>query len=592
MLEGAGGQATDFELAVEADRIIMRLVFLVTVARLWKLTATASAGSADPQQNEVLAGWLGQVCRWRRQFAELLAAVQHYRIPPPRGTHESLVEYDRRRAVKELLLERTSSAAVETVDAGLLLRARIGCREPACEADAWEHPAGQVLGALIRGEPASLRAAWPDLLGALVREPLLYLPTARGGNPQRIAASRALQQVLRRLLVCLPRLGLLTEAHQLLGTIQDMERNHPVGPGAITEFDRLFEIGCKGIFQCLVVSSEQWRSGKSSRKSGAAADRLLIECLERAGEKLLRRWLGHSRHVRISVLEALSDRGRWQGVKLFIQRYGQDLFTQKFMIFANLRAILHQGVDDWLRSVEEDDEEHFHLLDDLDRGIPRHHAVQCLELILEAVVENYGEYVDYNSTTTQSDRGEMLYTLLDFLRLEASYDRVAWNVRPVVLAHEVLVRSGRNEAAEQWRRMVAERAAPWADEHLQRLEKLISKYGMRLPSICDRLGERFVRPLAVDRLCSLVLPSVDEVRRGAPPKSFETLQREIEPFTREPSGVGFDVPPWLEALENEVQRLRSSSLDEDDLNDPIPHLAQVRLSHEDAQGQIDDWEDE
>ena len=66
-------------------------------------------------------------------------------------------------------------------------------------------------------------------------------------------------------------------------------------------------------------------------------------------------------------------------------------------------------------------------------------------MAIEAVVENYGEYVDYNSTTTQSDRGDMLYTLLDFLRLRASYDRVAWNLRPVVLAHEVLVRCGRDD---------------------------------------------------------------------------------------------------------------------------------------------------
>ena len=60
-------------------------------------------------------------------------------------------------------------------------------------------------------------------------------------------------------------------------------------------------------------------------------------------------------------------------------------------------------------------------------------------MTIEAVVENYAEYVDYNSTTTQSDRGEMLYTLLDFLRLRTSYDLVAWKLQPVVLAHDVLV---------------------------------------------------------------------------------------------------------------------------------------------------------
>ena len=77
----------------------------------------------------------------------------------------------------------------------------------------------------------------------------------RGGNPQRIVASRNLQYVLRRLLGYLPRLGLLAETCRLLETVQRMEVGHPVGPGAITEFDRVFEIGCKAITQCLVASS-------------------------------------------------------------------------------------------------------------------------------------------------------------------------------------------------------------------------------------------------------------------------------------------------------------------------------------------------
>ena len=72
--------------------------------------------------------------------------------------------------------------------------------------------------------------------------------------------------------------------------------------------------------------------------------------------------------------------------------------------------------------------------------------------MLEAIVENYHEYRDYNSTTTQSDQGEMLYMLLDFLRLQSAYDRVAWNLKPVVISHEILVRCGRNEAAQLWRR--------------------------------------------------------------------------------------------------------------------------------------------
>ena len=43
-------------------------------------------------------------------------------------------------------------------------------------------------------------------------------------------------------------------------------------------------------------------------------------------------------------------------------------------------------------------------------------AIRRLELVLQAVVENYEEYKDYNTTTTQSDYGENLHVLLDFLK--------------------------------------------------------------------------------------------------------------------------------------------------------------------------------
>src|SRR5208337_3918176 len=102
----------------------------------------------------------------------------------------------------------------------------------------------------------------------------------------------------------------------------------------------------------------------------------------------------------------------------------------------------------------------------------REEAVRWLSVAMEAVVENYSEYIDYNSTTTQSDRGDMLYTLLDYLRLRASYDRIAWNLLPVILAHEVLVRGGHEEAADAWRAGVAQRMADHADDHLKRFARL------------------------------------------------------------------------------------------------------------------------
>ena len=332
-----------------------------------------------------------------------------------------------------------------------------------------------------------MRAAWPDLLRALGREPLLYVALARGGSPERIVASRNIQQVLHRLLAYLPRLGLLEETCQLLKTIQEMERSHAVGPGGITEFDRMFEIACRGIVRSLIISSEGWRGqGKSRSRGHGAADRELIALLERTVEALLQLWLDHSRGVRLSVLESVNDQEeRWNHLQQFIEKYGHDFFTQKFMNLSNLRAILHQGVETYLRLLEEEPgaEDEYRLLGDLDRTIPREAAVHWLSLAIEAVVENYGEYMDYNSTTTQSDSGEMLYTLLDFLRVQTSYHRVAWNLRPVIVAHELLVRHGRQAAAEIWRAAMVRRTADTAASLLKRFGGFPSSTACDCPAL-------------------------------------------------------------------------------------------------------------
>jgi hypothetical protein len=600
--------ATDTEFYLEAERISRRLAFLATLAPLWKLAAAASAApqTATADRDDVLAGWLDQAATNDRKLRNLLAAVQQYRIPRPRGTHESLVEYDRHRSIKESLLERIIATLLETADAARMIRATMG-REPSGESLSvrqgvlpvsqeslhdWERAADRVLRAVFRGDRAAVRRTWPELAEALAGQPLLYVPTTRGGNPQRVVNSRSLQRVLERLLAYLPRLGMVVETYELLRVIHEMERNHPVGPGAITEYDRLFEIGCRGIVECLVVSSQKWHARRTAgKRKSRDADLELTECLEQAVELLLHRWLAHSRNIRISVLETVSDRERWRELKHFIEQYGHDLFSQQFMNFGNLRAILHQGVGTFLDSLREEPgaEEEFRLLADVGRRIDREDAVRLLELTIEAVVENYSEYIDYNSTTTQSDRGELLYTLLDFLRLQASYDRVAWNLKPVVIAHEVLVRQGRGEAAGLWRRAVTRRSAAVADEHLQRLERLCKRYGMRLPSVADRLRERFVQPLTIDRMRALVEPAIEELRTGRRPISFEMLERLVEQFTKEPSGVGFDPPHWLEALEDEVERVRARIWEGPELENAAPDVPQVYLPLEEVQRQLDAW---
>ena len=410
---------------------------------------------------------------------------------------------------------------------------------------------------------------------------------SRGGNPRRIAASRNLQNVLRRLLSYMPKLGLLTETCQLLETAQIMETSHPQGPGAITEFDLIFETACRAITQCLAVSSAGWQ-GQGKKTSRRQADAALVDCLEATTEVLLHCWLTHSGGVRLSVLETVADAEQWRRLKRFIERYGGDLFSQHFMNFGNLRGILHQGVREYLETLrdEPETEGEFRLFTELDGAISLDEAAHWLSVAIEAVVENYGEYVDYNSITTQSDRGDMLYTLLDFLRLRAGYDRVAWNLRPVLLVHQTLVRCGNEGAARCGAR------GRRTDRDGRRREP--EAFRQALPEIRHEAAEHrrppggTVRPAVGDRsaLC-LDWPGGRGSPRRPAPRRDRTAGGTDRPVYRGTARRGFELPGWLAALDSELDQLDwESGSSEEETEDPELRIQQVRLSRREVQRQI------
>ncbi len=189
-------------------------------------------------------------------------------------------------------------------------------------------------------------------------------------------------------------------------------------------------------------------------------------------------------------------------------------------------------------------------------AIERGQVEKMLSVVLEAIIDHYSEYRDYNSTTTQSDRGEMLYMLLDFLRLRVRYDRVSWNLKPIYWTHEVLVRAGCHQAALQWRRALSERIGRESELYLEHLRELQQKYAMRMPTVADRLHERFTRPMTVDRMRALVGPAVRQFHlTGHSSQIFELLIDECKLMMEQPTVVGLDIPQWLSALEDEVDNV-------------------------------------
>lgn len=182
-------------------------------------------------------------------------------------------------------------------------------------------------------------------------------------------------------------------------------------------------------------------------------------------------------------------------------------------------------------------------------------AASRLRLVLEAVAENHSEYRDWNSTTTQSDRGDYLYILLEFLRIKAEYERIAWTLRPVSMAHRVLVRSGAAEAATAWRERMQEETADAADELVTRLTTLQQQTGVRLASVADRVHRPFTAMLEQDELESLVEPAVRELVSGTATGAGTRLEDQAEHFLGIATGSGVEVPDWLDQLSGTVDRV-------------------------------------
>jgi hypothetical protein len=596
---------SELELEEEAQRLSRRLQFLSTVSGLWRHAAIAwSPDTADHAGHEQLLGnWCQQAESRFDKLLELLEAVHRFPIPQPSGSHDSMVEFDRRRMIKDSLLEQIIATCVETADAGRLLVAAahsVPETGSGSSCPAADDPSAYVLRGVLAGDAEEVVHHWPEFTEWLAAQELLYIPLSKGGRPRRIVQARKIGQLLDDLLGWLPRLGLVRETCELLDIAQAMEIDHPVGAGAVTEYDRLFTRGYQSIVRALVASAEEWDAGRDIEDSSArhgespaattvrASDSMLVEALQDLTESQLNRWLTHSRTLRLSVVERLSNEAEWQPFVAFVERYGGDLFTQKFLNLGNLRAILHQRASVWLSNLEQDPEfEEVKLVSELGTAISRDEAAKWLTIVIEAIVENYREYRDYNTTTTQSDHGELLYTLIDFLRLRVAYDRVAWNLKPVVMAHEILVRHNRPVAAEMWQRALAERTAEAADAHLARFDEMCEQYGVRLPTVAERLGERYTRPLAIDRVRALVGPAI-AAADACNTASFHSLQQEISSLAQEPAGAGLDLPDWLGALEDEVSAVRCRRRHQQADEDGPRRIEQIRLSWDEWQQQIAD----
>ncbi len=566
-------------LLVPVERLKDRLEFLETIAGYWRIGATAPlpvelGQTVDPKTRETLAKRRAILESWRTQAARnqagleiLMESVFQYPLPAETSDFDAMETYDRMRVMRDTLLERIVNIAVETADA---VRAIDGCltaidrvldETPSkTESRSPDQMLTQLIAAIMLRDRDGVRRWLAEWISESGQQTLLYIPLARGGRPTVMVKTRIRQSVMLELLNALPAMGLLSETFELTRTALAMERQLPPGRGAVSEFDELFQEAFASAVNCLIDATESFQQsrideGTDEAEARSEADSILFDAIEIFTEVMLGMWLNHSRSLRLSVVEKISSKREWEKTTRFIEQYGHGILTQYFLSMPSLRAILHRGVDTWLEEVAASDQfEDLPLFRDLGTKLPFQEACGHLTTIFEAVVEHFNEYRDYNGTTTQSDRGEQFHIFLDFLRLRCRYDRVAWNLKPVVWAHEVLIRRGRGGVARMWRRSLNERVGPEAERFLKRMNQLRNKYSVQLDTVARRLEERFITPLQIDRLRSLVGRAMADPADRECQRTFEKLRNETQAFCRATQAVGMDLPSWLAALENEVEK--------------------------------------
>ncbi len=570
-----------------------RIKFTMALAQLWQIAAGAlgvehlrksSDGGRKLTEDQVdaLAGWWRRARQLERELVTLLDAVYSYPIDMPSGDHDGNVEYDIQLQTKFYLLNTIITGHINCRIAELGLLCLLPPGFDATEVPEDDRHLVNFYRAVMAQDVGEVRRMLGSQFRRLSRKPLLYVPFDNGGAPKQILLARTVQAELRFLLKQLPRLGLFRETWHVVRLAHRMERETRPSQMAVTEFDRIFRTGLRNTMDCLIESAAHWQGGKFS-------DDDLVTLMHDILSHYSDQWLRHSQTMRLSSVEALRNDILWDEVCEFIKRFGLDLFHPKSLTLGNVRVILHNGVEWYLNQLREQDDPlspNKMLLAIEDGDIDEEAVIEYIEVVYSAIVDKFDRFLEYNTTTTQSDYGDKFHVLLDFLRIEAAYDRSAWERIPEGIAHRSLAASNREGALRFWEDLLENESRDEADSHVAKLHELERRYGVHLPTVADRLNERFLKPLSVNRMLTLVEPAMkgdaDASRR------FERLQEEIAAYMRDQTGSAIDIPQWLQDIEREISRLEAPAdfIKSPELELRLPVLL---VSEQEVRNQMEIW---
>jgi hypothetical protein len=562
---GSAPGNTEFEILNR--HLEPRIKFVMALAQLWQIAASSmgaefqGAQSADEQklsdeQIDTLTAWAKRIRTLQQDLLQLMTTIWEQELDETGGDHDANVEYDIQLQTKFYLLNTVIATHINcrVAEVGLL------CLLPS-SIDAVELPEeDRQMIEFYRAVMSQDVALVSKLLGGqfrrLSRKPLLYVPLDNGGHPTQILVARTVQTDIRFLLKQLPRLGLFRETWHVVRLAHRMERETRPDQMSVTEFDRIFRTALRNTIECIVESSETWDDGNYPDERLTA---LIGEILSHYREQ----WHRHSRTMRLSSVEGLRHDVVWEDVKEFVEVFGEDLFHARSLTLGNVRTILHNGIEWFIAQLaEHDDPLHPNqLIESLEAGeIDVDDAVEILELIYGSVVDKFDRFLEYNTTTTQSDYGDKFYVLLDFLRIEAVYDRDAWDRIPESIVHRSLAMASKQNVLALLEESLEDESRADADRHVHSLQRIEQEYGVHLPGVSDRINERFTKPLAVNRMLALIKPTMrPRIDDPEAHEKFERLRSEVDSYMEDTAGSAIDIPQWLQDVGREVNRLEAPS---------------------------------
>jgi len=552
-------EVSDFELSSLFGEISDRCNFLsaTTLIRYDALLASFRAISELPDASTMLVTWYRYVREAEERLLQLAEEIWRYPLAPPLPNPESMMEFERRRQIRDSLVERIIHTAMDVLSLRYLIRAVMApeISEGPQEEPQWEGYYPQLLRAVLYGDEPTFHELMESFPKIIATRPILYYSLVRGGHPRMYFAARGTHRALGLMAYLMARAGWARATIGVLSLVKAAEQRQSEGGGKVSEIEHLFEAVAEGIFTSLIFAEHNGRQPQHGQLSVREAQEM-VESLQAVCQVLADIWATISHKIYLSTVETSPFQRSWQDIRQFIRNFGQEIFTPMFMAHANLRAIAGMGTHHWLKMVKDSGEAQWsRLVEALEtEELNPKKAADYLRMIIEAVLENYEDYLDYNSMTTQSDYGQNLHILLDFLRLKCEHQRRHWMLKPFFLAHRSLIAFQLWDIAEIWEESVQSHFQGWSEVFVKKYERIRKSHGIHLPGLYELLRNGFGFPLAMQHVLGLIQPAIQEIEAGQPGPSFARLAERIRSFGTFHVRYGFQRPEWIDDLENAIDR--------------------------------------